>query len=565
MSPNISQFYSSHKDETWLALYTGIILISGFFVGGVVGQAFDRYSGFKESIRALINFVPLLNLVTFVSIFVGFYVGLLILLFLDYKKRVQSLIMIGGTIVSFVIVWSQGVLFPWMSPIDYVIVFLISCLTLYFLGGQQLRNISFQESSIWENRRFVTQTNNPLEFPRAAGFLKLTVVLVVVISYFEAYTDYNEPLSAGGKKLSVNIGEAIETFHTVGSETSAAIDLFFSMTLIGAFILFLSYDTGRRVAFIGPPRSGKTHTILGLYSEAQESGYNPRNPSTYLTRRIDDVHRSQDWAPPTQAGEVVDMRFIYTTKGQFSKNVVVDGLDYPGEYSWYIPDGLDLVNDGLALPDEPIDEIPKKVNLGSTTPIGEQLEDLDTETDRWTHLIRNYNSGFEDAYINKIDNSEYRAANNAGGQTSNSSPDQAYLHMVNSVLPRVANADTLVYVFDVNLAKNLMKGDTSNFNGLSFYEEISASADADREFGIATKSDLLKQDFYNQEFQRPLDNPTAFENFVEDELLKTEMSRQLSALQLDLYPIYLETNEDGKPVTPIQPFGTDELLDRLGE
>lgn len=139
--------------------------------------------------------------------------------------------------------------------------------------------------------------------------------------------------------------------------------------------------------------------------------------------------------------------------------------------------------------------------------------------------------------------------------------------MVQSVLPRVMKAETLAFVFDVNQALEFEQGGDAKYVAVGQYNNIAATADADRYIGIATKSDLFADKFEQKRRYRPTDDPDAFQSFVENELLSTPFSAQITNLQLDVHPVYLETETEGgekRPHIPIKPYGTEELLQELG-
>lgn len=562
----IGRLYKQNQDLFWLGTYGIAIVFSGYVVGGVVGDAFAEYSGLKETIRTVIDFIPLVSLINIASILFGAYLGLLALLFVDYKKRAQSILLIFGTIFASIVIATQGVLFPWMSPIDYALTVLAVPLTMYLIGGEKLNQLSVQPNNIWRGRLLTTKGNEPIEFPNAARILQITLVVFILISLFEAYSVY-DPLLVTNSNIPTFNQEAINSYTTTGSEGSIGISIFFSAVLVGAFTAFLNYDSSSRVVFVGPPRSGKTHAIIGLYSAAQNSNRNPRNESNYLNIQKDAIEQTGKWLDPTQA-EIHDLSFTYTTKGIFSKNVTVDGMDYPGEYTYYISDGLQLLRDGMAIPPEPVDRLPpSEVELGSDVPIGEQLRDLeDNVSAKWSWLIENYDRGFEDEYINKIRSSDY--SDTLEGQDDIvSSPDRAYIQMVNSILPRVNEADTVVYIFDVEQATVWMQDrDAAEYIGVNYYGGISNRANTRRTIGLATKADYLSENFDQEYDLTPRDDYERYEKYVNNQLLSTPYQGTISSLQLNLLPMYIETEpDDDQPRVPINTFGTDRILERLGE
>jgi len=556
-----AKWYRANRDESLLVASIAVFLASGLVIGSMVGRAFSGDSGFRESFRALVEFVPMVDLVNVVSVLIGVYFGLLLLLFFDFKKRIQSVLLIFGTAVSFVIIWANGVMFTAMGPIDWTIVAVSAFFIAYLLGGKKLRALSIEPDDIYRNRVFTTESDDPVEFPAASRYLWWILAGFVVLSLHEAYTQYPEFLFVQGDTLQSNLPLAAENYEANGSETAAARDILASFFFLGSFHIFLDYEASKKVVFVGPPRSGKTHLIIGLFSQAQNENLNPRNVSKHITDQRGFIIDNQEWAEETEA-EIHDMSFHYTTPGLFSKNVVVDGLDYPGEYSYFIPAGLELAKEGMHLPDEPIDEEPP-VEFGRGK-IGSQIENrnLDSETaKRFKHLVKNAEYGFEAEFTNTISDISGKRDGDGGG-----SADQKYLYMVNSVLPRIRDADMIGFVFDTEQQLRWDREDQdAKYADLGYYQRIIDLSGAGASLAIATKADVLCEEFFEREYLEPTDDYNHFREFVNDRLLGGPFGGELQALQMKPYPVYLENNdgEDG-PKVPVRAFGVNQLLEKLG-
>lgn len=561
---DITRQYQQYRDEVWLAASIIIILISGIIIGRMVVQAFDGYSGLRESFRSIINFIQIIDLVNIISVVIGFYLGLLALLFIDFKKRIQSTILLIGTLVSFVLIWMDGVMFTAMGPVDWTLVIVVGVTTIYMIGGQTLRNMSFNPDDIYRNRVLTTENDRPVEFPKAARYLWILLAAFIVVAFHEAYTQYPEFLIWEGGYIRVDPIALFTGYEIVGSENAIARDILASFFFLGSFLIFLRYDASSEIVFIGPPRSGKTHLIIGLFSEAQNLNYNPRNVSPYITEQKDYITVRQTWADPTE-GEVHDMKFSFTTPGIFSKNILINGLDYPGEYSYFIPEGLELAADGMKIPKEPIDQTPP-VEFGGP-PIGQQLADQgDNLNPKWEHLVDNHGDGYETEYQNAIGDVQARRSDGTG----DAQPDRTYVYMVNSVLPRVRDADAIGFLFDTSEHLRWERDEGTRFAQLGYYQHIMDVSRASRSIGIATKTDELKEEFVDERHIEPDSNYEEFREYVNDRLLGGPYSGELQGLQLHPYPVYIENRDTGRsdqegPKVPLRTFGMEELLQELGE
>lgn len=556
-----AKWYRANRGETILGALVVVILLSGYLIGQMVGRAFAGESGFRESFRTFVELLPFVDLVNVVSVIIGLYLGLLLLLFIDFKKRVQSLLLLAGTAVSFVMIWNRGVMFTAMGPLDWTIVFVSLSLTAVLIGGQSLRRLSISLDDIYRNRVFTTENDDPVEFPRAANILWWLLFGFILVSTHEAYTQYPELVVAQEAAIDHNLGAVVPQYELVGSEWSATRDILAGFLFLGSFRVFLQYEASKQVVFIGPPRSGKTHLIIGLFSQAQNENLNPRDVSEHVVNQRGFIINNREWANETTA-TIHEMGFQYTTPGLFSKNVVVNGLDYPGEYSYFIPEGLELAAQGMVLPNEPIDEKPP-VEFGSGR-LGKQIQSQDLtppKQSRWSHLVENYNNGYEDEFVQRLKEISGRRDADGGGSVA-----QKYAYMVNSVLPRIREADVVAFAFDTEQHLRWMNGDDdAKFGDVGYYQRIMDLSNAKQSIGVATKADLLREEYMDIEHLEPADDYDRFRDFVNDRLLGGPFGGEIQSLQITPYPVFIENSDNqDSPNVPIRAFGVDKLLEKLG-
>jgi hypothetical protein len=196
------------------------------------------------------------------------------------------------------------------------------------------------------------------------------------------------------------------------------------------------------------------------------------------------------------------------------------------------------------------------------TEIGSQLANHDDDVpSKWEFLITNAENGFEGRYKNLIVEIEGKRDNRDGG---GSNRDAAYLHLVCSVLPRVRDADTLGFVFDVSQYKTWDTDGEGRFLDVEYYQRIMDEANANQSIGIATKSDTLKQEFIRDRRIEPRDNYDEFQNYVNERLLNSPYRGAIQSLQIHPFPVYIHNDAD-RPEVPIRTFGIERLLEKFGE
>ena len=555
------------RDLILLSLSGVVTLGSGIVVGDMVVSAFGGESGLRESFRSLVLFLPFVDLVNIISIILGFYLGLLVLLSIDYKKRIQGMLLLVGTIgLVFPILWVEQVMLTAMGPIDFIIALFSLVSTIKIVGGSNLEKLSFNTDAVFSAGILSMGTNRPVEFKKAASLLWGLLAVFIIISFHEAYTSYPQFLFNVGNEIEINT-ESISEYQIVGSEAAAAFDILVAALFLTSFRYFLQYDTGRQIFVIGPKSAGKSHLLVGLFATAEQQGFifNPREQaSDYLSAKRDLLERGE-WVEATEA-EVHNMGFTYTSTGKFRRNINIAGLDYPGEYSYYIHQGLELTNEGLQIPSDPIFRSPP-VTIGGDIPIGKQIAEQDESTrSNWSHLETNEQNGFEQSYINLMQENEFDPA-----RRTRSGIQTAYIHLVNTILPLVKNADTLIFVYDcqyhVHEESNTFEDEFEEEQSLAFYSRILGTADIDRTIGVATKAGYLIEK-YEEDVMREFryGDPESYKRFrrwINNEMRSGPFGRDINALQLNLFPANIKEDENDDPDLN-QTMGMEQLLEKLG-
>lgn len=599
---NLAQTYQRNSDEIKLGAYTVLMLITGLVVARVFDMAFGSFSPLERTFENILIFIPLIDKITIAAVLFGVYLGLIILLFFDYKKRVQSYLFGLGTLIAVAGFLANDILLSYMGPVDFVLTLLAGAVVFIRIGGQQLRDLSISPADVFNSRVFTTDSDEPVEFHAAADTLSSLLTLVILAALFEAHTQYAPLLTRSSGSVVPNLA-AFSNFSAAGSEQVIAVNLLFSLVFVGSLRMFLSYEAPpNRVVFIGPRRSGKTHAVIGLYAQAQSAGLNPRDASQYLTVKEGELKRTQRWVDPNE-DEVDHLGFRFTAEGLFPKDVIIDGLDYPGEYSHHIPDGLDMHEGGLQFADLSESDLPQQngddFEFGKDEPIGNRLEairnGLDEPHPEWEPLIENARNGLEQELKKTIERTRERRASSGnvatggGNQSdrgigdsgtqrgatggisddgnSNTPPDRVYFDLVTAVLPKVATSDTVCFLFDIEEQQKWSEGDTTTRVDVGYYQQIVDLA-GKRHIPIATKTDRWGKEFEERNNHRPQDAYGTFRDYINNRLLDGPFAGQVSSFGSVPLPVFIETEERGgeeRPRIPLELCGFERLLEKLGE
>ncbi|MFB6176498.1 MAG: hypothetical protein ABEI99_05030 [Halobaculum sp.] len=537
-------------EESKLLAYIVFVLMTGWVVGQMVVTAFAGRDPLEVTILRLLSVVPLVSYPVVVAVVVGFCFGLVFLLVLDHKKRAQGVLFLVGGLIASGVALAEGVFGAATNPVLGVLALAVSLATARIVGRHPLTGVTFYDRS--SGRYLVDNDGNPLEFPGAERLFALAVAGLLAVTVFEAHTTYPVPVAVDDGTVTV-VSDVAEGFEFVGGDTQTAINLLSSGVFVGSVVGLLGYDASKRIVFIGPPRSGKTHAIIALYKAATESDYDVSPVSDYINEKRDTMTRSGEWIDTTDVDEVNEMGFRFVPNKYFRKNVFVDGLDYPGEYSYYIDEGLRLVNEGrLTLPSEPIDDLPDDANVGGGS-IAEQLDNAPAVPNQWRHLVEN--EGVEEEYKQYIQNKGDQIAD-----TANVSENRYYLDLVNSVLPRIVDADIAICTFDVEEQMAARDGKDTDHLGLHYYDDIVSELDTERVIALATKSDKLLDQFD----ANPRDDYEEFKLAVDDFLRSGEFQGPLRSLGVEAHPVYIKEEGD-RPRRPLRTVGFEQLLERLGD
>ncbi|MFP8952810.1 hypothetical protein ACLI4Z_07545 [Natrialbaceae archaeon A-arb3/5] len=322
-----------HREKVTLASYFGVILVLTPALATLFGSAYED-GNISRAIIDLHLLVDVIDLEGVSVFFLGIFLGLLVLMTIDPKKRWQGYLLWIGLAIAMLGLQSMGLFIPNIEFTDTTnLGWLAIGAVLGFVGGGGRELLR-------------TQTAEALEFRRAAFGLYLMVVLLVIGSIFEYHVVYPEFVEVSADGLAVF---AIENPNlTVESD-----GLIRNVVLGSIFIItmrrFIQYDSEEDFFVLGPRASGKSLFLIGAYLAALNRNPNdeatnntPLQPSQDLMEMVENLdQRDSGWlVDATGQGEIKDLEFQYVHGSTFPKNVKVSSIDYAGEYLSRLPDVL---------------------------------------------------------------------------------------------------------------------------------------------------------------------------------------------------------------------------------
>lgn len=478
---NVIEYLQRNREKLRLVGYFALILISAQPLSTMFGNAWAEADLAREVIQLRL-LVGLGHQAISISM-LGLFLGFLVLMTIDPKKRWQAALLWLGTGVGLIALQSQGLLLG--SPnvnLATQFPFLLVGVALGFLlgGGRKLLEI---------------QTAQALEFRRASKALYLMLAMFTLIGLLELHLQYPSLIDVTRSGVSTGqVSSADFGIDTDGLPTNAAVSALFIVTLRQ----FVKYDAEKKFFILGPRASGKSLFLIGAYLEALQQSRDdksdtPLTPSEDLMSMLEALDRREsEWiVESTGRGELKHLMFQYVHGSVFPANIQLSAMDYAGEYLDRLPDALTG-----ALPEEDMD----------------------------TTLIR--------------------------------------------LAEGVRSADTLMLVVDTNRFVDNEPLDISE------YFSILQSTDNKDVIIIATKTDVLAEDFEDERGLEPHLYYDEFTDFVNTRLRQSENIDSLitETAGSTIHPVYYQTKVDDRgnrvPMRDeggsVMTVGFDELLDKIG-
>ncbi len=479
---NFKEFIADNSEKVWLGVYFLVMVVVGGLLFLTLGEAWRE----ADIVRPLIlSLNPLLSisLEQFSALMFGLYGGLLILLIIDPKKRIQGLLLGFGTVSGLVGLLSIGLFIP---NIDF------GANIPLIMGGVVAGGI------LGGGRELVqVRTGDALEFRRAATVLFGFLSVIVIVGLLEHHVNFPQVVEVASDSVSV-----VEPTQGVELDTEGAV---FNGLMAFVFIVtlrsFFQYDAAESFFIVGPRGSGKSLFLVGKYLAALDDAAGrdedtPMSPSGDLMELVSAVDSASDEAGwelgATDAADVKDLQFNFVKGRVFPKNIHIGSLDYAGEFLSELPTAL---------------------------------------------------MGAED----EIDDSTLRR-----------------------LAQRIRGANTLVLILDMERYHN------NESLGIEAYFDILNATDSTKVLLVATKCDILAEQFRDERGLEAHQYFDEFRTYVNETLVQNDQTVRTLVQDTggsEIHPVYYQTRVD--EVTDqrvpmrdrngnVMTIGFDNLLDKMG-
>lgn len=315
-----------HNEKLLLTIYFVVMLFFSAILFRTLGLAW-RASDIARPGILWLNARLSVTLEEFAAAGFGLYLGLWLLFAIDPKKRWQALLMGFGTMTGLIGLYSVDLFIP---NIDFTEHFLWliggGIVGIAIGGGKQL---------------FDSKTTEAREFRSAARGLSVLISGIIILGLIEYHVALPQIFGPNGEELSLGanpVSFALVTDNIIQNVVAGSI-------FITVLQRFIEYDAEESFFVLGPPGSGKSLFLVGLYINALDEAERrdsdtPIHPSSELMSLVDDIEQDYEgWGVArTTEGQVNTLRFRYLKGRVFPKNLNISTLDYAGEYLRDLPD-----------------------------------------------------------------------------------------------------------------------------------------------------------------------------------------------------------------------------------
>lgn len=330
MSNRLVVYARNNAEKLRLFGYFIIVVVLSLPLSQMLGAAWQRASVARALVR-----LPVLAGISFEDLTVllfGVYVGILLLMTIDPKKRWQSALLWIGTLLGLLGLSAMGLFLPNINLIDSSGWLAIGAVGATVLGGGR-------ETLQLANVRSV----NTLEFRGASRWFYRGIAAIVIIALLEYHIQYPDIITVTSTEVQV---ETVQQFEVQFTTQNLPIHLVTTGGFLFTMRRFVQYDAEKDFFVLGPRSSGKSLFLVGSYfaalNKTNGSDAIPLNPSEDLMTAVDNLDQSQSgWAlASTAAGETHEYSFQFVRGSVFPVNVKVSSIDYAGEYLSRLPDEL---------------------------------------------------------------------------------------------------------------------------------------------------------------------------------------------------------------------------------
>jgi GTPase SAR1 family protein len=290
-----------NRERILLVVRFALVVVFGGVIGFMLARAWvprsAAYSFVYNDVASLFDFGPGLAIEKFSSSMIGLYVGILSVFTLDWRKRVQGMLLFVGTAIALLVMARFGVLLPNIQPTIINGVF--------FLGGLFAAFVTqFGELQRQLSRRTPL---DELEFDRAIIGVFALFAVIPLLGLFQ----------------SLAVGTSI-----------TLLDVPFTAAFVYTLFGFISYDSTINTAILGPQSSGKTMMILGLFQRFTERDDTPVRPTSALSNladRTDRMRQGDDFPATHTIGADNEIGFYFQVGELFPMQARFSTLDHAGE------------------------------------------------------------------------------------------------------------------------------------------------------------------------------------------------------------------------------------------
>jgi len=229
------------------------------------------------------------------SVGLGLYAGILTLFMLDWRKRIQGVLLLIGSIIGLGVLALNDILLPNIEPNVYNVgAFLIAAGLIALIEREEIISLV--------NAKDLQRS----EFDRVITLLFLVISGVLLAGYVQGM---------------------------VYGYASPVIDTIVTGATFYLLVQFMAYDADVSAAFVGPRGSGKSTVMLGLYNTFKQRTNHMTAPTPVMQDLIDSTAQmtdGQDFLIPNTT-EYDKLGFNHEIRGYFPKRIRITAWEHSGE------------------------------------------------------------------------------------------------------------------------------------------------------------------------------------------------------------------------------------------
>lgn len=528
---------AERKELVELLAYLVIVGTSLFFVPDLIRRGWFSGDAGHVTRTVLTAGEPYgLSLAVLQAFAVGSFLGLLVVLMADRKKKLHAFLLtfgvlaIGYILIEYLNFVPRIVAF---STMDYLLP-----LGLGVVGGiVACLGLKVPMQLLDRNHSIDFEFHRGAKIAAYAVIISLFAMLGETTVIYPPWNDFFDAVTVDG------IGAlGIRTDYLLG-------DLLIVSALSWTLHKFVTYDRSTVPLVLGPSGAGKTYFMLGAFFEDRQTNASTTPSRTAVlaqkANKLEETIRTKDapgWmVESTNSGETELLEYTRESGRLLPHDVSVQSLDYAGENL----SGLAAaIEDGMDLDEVTNDDLPDEANIDDVREMQARIEQSDTLL-----FLLDAKTIFGDSRL-KTDGGTISASNSKARMVSDRPADGE------STEPIATSGSEL--------------GD------IAYYEPLLSEYGDDKRIVFAlTKADVL-DDSYREHYGIDIYNRAEIDRFAT--LLTEDLRRQYATKDLlnqtratEVYPVYFRTklDENNERVperpssAPLSPFGFTRLMEDL--